>query len=529
MNSNDLLDVIGEAKESYVLDAVNTRNGMQPKTKRLSLNRAFLIAAVIAMLLLLVGCTVAYVLSLQDLKIADKSYVKDHDAYGREIEPTEVTQDVISIRGYFESPNQRATKEWYEFEQTYDPEHLLLTDENELGIPDNYYYAYDCYTWEMVEKVDEIANKYGLKLLSPETVIQRWQIGVMFDALGIGGVCHEENAARVSDGAGCFYPEGNFQYEFEFLLPQEGDNWSYEIWATMYYTKKDYFDPDYVSMSITQYDQWHYTTADGADVLIAMKEDGGAFLFTEQEDAYITVHLDTTLMLDTWETERATKKDMELAADTIDFSMSPIIPDMTGMEEKLAQADREYEDAQAAAAEKASVGYATYSTYIKEKYIDGAEALMGTPFVRNYYALVDVTGDGVDELLLGKSEDHFRDLLTIRDGKVHTINSWSTMNLCENNVILITGYIDEGGEPISYVYCIASDESYGLTPIEEVSYDFSAKCWTRRNLEDENNNDEKAEVQITYSPISDEEFSAIIGKYPVVDITMKPLSEYPIE
>ena len=47
MNSNDLLDIVGEAKEEHVLDAVNTRNGVQPQKKRLSLNRAFLIAAVI--------------------------------------------------------------------------------------------------------------------------------------------------------------------------------------------------------------------------------------------------------------------------------------------------------------------------------------------------------------------------------------------------------------------------------------------------------------------------------------------------
>lgn len=56
MNSNDLLDIVGEAKEEHVLDAVNTRNGVQPQKKRLSLNRTFLIAAVIALLLFLVGC-----------------------------------------------------------------------------------------------------------------------------------------------------------------------------------------------------------------------------------------------------------------------------------------------------------------------------------------------------------------------------------------------------------------------------------------------------------------------------------------
>ena len=103
MNSNDLLDIVGEAKEEHVLDAVNTRNGVQPQKKRLSLNRAFLIAAVIAMMLLLVGCTIAYVLSLQDLKIAEEDMVSHYGDDGKRTSPTEVTVDVLSLmveKGY---------------------------------------------------------------------------------------------------------------------------------------------------------------------------------------------------------------------------------------------------------------------------------------------------------------------------------------------------------------------------------------------------------------------------------------------
>ena len=52
MNSNDLLDVIGDARDVHVLDAVKTRNGTRPEKKRLSIKRAVLIAAVIALALL---------------------------------------------------------------------------------------------------------------------------------------------------------------------------------------------------------------------------------------------------------------------------------------------------------------------------------------------------------------------------------------------------------------------------------------------------------------------------------------------
>lgn len=36
MNSNDLLDIIGDARDSHVLDAVKTRNGAHPKRSSFS-------------------------------------------------------------------------------------------------------------------------------------------------------------------------------------------------------------------------------------------------------------------------------------------------------------------------------------------------------------------------------------------------------------------------------------------------------------------------------------------------------------
>lgn len=62
MNANDVLDMIGDAKGTYVWDAQRIRTGDIPVTKKkISPKRALLIAAMIALMLLLVGCTVAYV------------------------------------------------------------------------------------------------------------------------------------------------------------------------------------------------------------------------------------------------------------------------------------------------------------------------------------------------------------------------------------------------------------------------------------------------------------------------------------
>ena len=62
MKSNDILDMIGDAKGTYVWDAQKIRSGAVPVTKKkTSPKRTLLIAAMIALMLLLVGCTVAYV------------------------------------------------------------------------------------------------------------------------------------------------------------------------------------------------------------------------------------------------------------------------------------------------------------------------------------------------------------------------------------------------------------------------------------------------------------------------------------
>lgn len=62
MNANDILDMVGDAKGTYVWDVQNIRSGSVSVTgKRPSIKRTLLIAAMIALMLLLVGCTIAYV------------------------------------------------------------------------------------------------------------------------------------------------------------------------------------------------------------------------------------------------------------------------------------------------------------------------------------------------------------------------------------------------------------------------------------------------------------------------------------
>lgn len=61
MNSNDILDLIGDAGDEYIWDTQQVRSNAAPSVRRPALQRTLLIAAIIALMLLLMGCTVAYV------------------------------------------------------------------------------------------------------------------------------------------------------------------------------------------------------------------------------------------------------------------------------------------------------------------------------------------------------------------------------------------------------------------------------------------------------------------------------------
>ena len=99
MNANQLLDSIEDAKGKYIWEAQQHRCGEIPPKKRLTLRKTLLIAAVIALMMLLVGCAVVYVFHLQDLKIGEFSFT-EQEHYGanwEKIEATELTRDMLSL------------------------------------------------------------------------------------------------------------------------------------------------------------------------------------------------------------------------------------------------------------------------------------------------------------------------------------------------------------------------------------------------------------------------------------------------
>ena len=109
MTAMELMSCIGQVKGELVLEARNMpAPGM--KRPRRGVKRALLIAAVISLLLLLVGCGVVYVLQMKNLKVGQRETTRHvFDEYHREVIGEEtVPQQVLTLSGLKGSPSYQA-------------------------------------------------------------------------------------------------------------------------------------------------------------------------------------------------------------------------------------------------------------------------------------------------------------------------------------------------------------------------------------------------------------------------------------
>lgn len=449
MNAMDLMTGLSGIRDDYVLEAqafrLNKRN-----VPRLPRKRLWLIAAIVALALLLVGCAALYVLRLQDLALREYRYSAPtvYDENGQAVPvPTHPLQAELSMQG----ANQQAFREWAAYCQEY--EQSGTADETEEAeIPADYRWHYGCRSWEMVTKLDEIAAKYDLKLLSAEVDCPSDESSVLFGALGID---------RVFDGScayqnGSFYPEGSFEISLAFEL--DNNQWPYSNIASYHYSQKAYFEPYGIVLSnFENTAQWNYTRKDGKTILLAMNQEQ-AFLFADDSDAFITVSLDAFK----WNSaEKVTMPPsvLEQIAEQFVFSNHPHPADMAQVRQLQADAQAA---ATAAQAQRQQERYAQgYEHYIQNR-LDHAPS----DFSRDsmYYSLYDLNGDGVQELLPGGRLTLW-EVLSLRDGESYLYGDLTPMggflcfDICENHILALKDYFSESR------YYLRAD-SDGLTFLE---------------------------------------------------------------
>ena len=460
MNANEILDMIGDAKGTYLWETQKYRDGTAG-AKPLPRRRLWLVAAVIGLMLLLVGCTVAYVLRLQDLKVAEYRPTTPtvYDENGDVISlPTLAPRTQITLQG----ANQEALAEWNSFCRDYDPDGAIVTanDNNELGIPNPYYIPYGCYSWEMVNKLDEIVQKYNLKLLSPDVGCQSYESSVLFSSLGIDGVFHGD----VEYLSGYFYPEGTFK--IELLFRPDTDQWPYkDNSASYYYSVKEYFDPvSYEIADLESCTQWNYTRSDGRTVLLVMNDEQ-ARIITDLQDALVTVSFASSKW-DGGTKVQMTQSALEQISEQFDFSIQPHPADMTKVDALMEAAQAAYEAERAAAAE--NLYTKGYEQYIQQK-LEKAAAHSTRTRDGLFYSLCDLNGDGVMELLSG-GKASLCEILSMRDGKSYQYADCEKISrlaalqftVCENHVLELERIRDNSAE----IWYYFRAEAEGLTYLE---------------------------------------------------------------
>ena len=499
MNANELLDAIGNARSHYVMQAQEHRSGQRKTPRRIPGRRLLLIAAIIAMMLLLVGC-VAYVLGLQNLFIG----TFDVDVGWGETEP----RDFLSMQGYADSPNYQANKEWQEFLHTYDPDGTLLKQADSSGyMPPADYESYLCYTQEMIDKIDEICEKYGLEPLGPATLVQSgWEIFMDLNLPSLPGVFSENNVPAGYDlQSGYYYPDGTFQFSGCITMTGEDAPWRYPIDFTYRSVQKTSFDGvSHTVHVVSDFDQWEYTVLDGTTVQLALSPDT-AFLLADTEDYFVTISTHSTRAGDVLLGEQQMSRTCwEAFADLFGFTYSPQDPTAETIPEPT-------QETLSTSGEVLGTTFLSYSDYINS----WLQAVTVHPEAITY-ALQDLNGNGTPELIV-RGEETILEIVTTVDGVTSSVlGGFTEMNLCEGNIVE-TVFSAAGREDRTY-YKIMGQEAV----IEEClmhSEEDAAWYWSPTG----------GAAAFNWTEMSQDAYNAVREKYPYMQdqLEWKPITEYP--
>ena len=208
--------------------------------------------------------------------------------------------------------------------------------------------------------------------------------------------------------------------------------------------------------------------------------------------------------------EVMTKAELESIADQFDYSIRPKEVDKAAVEEKLAAAEADYQAEHAYVPET----YTDFSDYLKKNvYI---------PDESRQYSFYDLTGDGVDELLLGQ-DGAFLDWLEMENGEV-MFHGYGESYLCEGNVLEQYQAPDRYWDGERHTYFAFADgtaafkDDGGLGNVI-ANIQRRGSQWYRYT--------DPYELEST--EISQNEAAAIMAKYPRLQLDWKPLMDYPLD
>lgn len=327
MNGKDIFLGLQYVGADLIEKAENTTYA----SKKRKTIRPLLLAALVALLLMLVGCAVVYVLNMQNMKIGDttesRPIMSDNNMEITGFEDVEV--QVLTLAGLKGSDNYKAAQEWYQFQQSYDPnneKYMELYHAGTLGEYPPEFGGMPIYTQEMQDAIDCILEKYHL--LPPGEGLNFRTLKKMCAAMGIEKIQTAQNDVGIRIAHGFCQSNGNFYLNVLFSLPESEDITISDTWGNLNWYRTDCFTPDYTTIEDTNdWKEWNYTTASGSDVLIFRSpSDWRGWIVCQLEEAQLVLQLQVRKDLYTdleTEYQYLTDRQIEMIADAIDFSIQP--------------------------------------------------------------------------------------------------------------------------------------------------------------------------------------------------------------
>lgn len=335
MNGRDIfrgLQYIGddliENAETGQFPAQNQGSG---KTRR-PIRRPLLIAALIALLLLLVGCAAVYVLKMEHVKISSGTDQRDYSlvdgVYVKD--PHTVSTTTLSMAGLKGSNAYKACANFYAYETE------LRTNASASGDWAGYDDAINA-------KAQELAEQYGLKPEGQPLTFRTTRN--LCDALGVERFVRDSQDVSIDISQGFCRDSGNFFVLLSFAFPEDQ---GYEVTYTsgaLYWNRQDTFSREYFTLEDRgDWVERNYTTSAGNTVLIltSPSQERG-YIICDRGDALMTVWLDVNPELlsedagvVSAEYQHMTEKQLNMVADALDFAIQPNVPTQADVDAQAA-------------------------------------------------------------------------------------------------------------------------------------------------------------------------------------------------
>ena len=360
MNGQEIFLGLSYISRKYIEEAeTETVSGGAGKAHRI--RRPFLLAAVIALALLLVGCAAVYVLKMEHVKISSGTDQRDYSlvdgVYVKD--PHTVDTTTLSMAGLKGSNAYKACADFYAYETE------LRASASASGDWTGYDDAINA-------KAQELAEQYGLKPEGQPLTFRTTRN--LCNALGVERFVRNSQDVSIDVDQGFCRDSGNFFVLLRFAFPEDQ---GYEVTYTsgaLYWNRQDTFSREYFTLEDRgDWVERNYTTSAGNTVLIltSPSQERG-YILCNRGDALMTVWLDANpeiLSEDSGvvsaEYLHMTEKQLNMVADALDFAIQPNIP---------TQADV---DAQPAPPQKATQN--GYTLEVKSVETDGyvAQILIG--------------------------------------------------------------------------------------------------------------------------------------------------------